>query len=297
MLEDCVCVFGLALIQEVPSPLPATDDVRRLGHAHSAAYQEEQDEDDQDDDDEDEDEEEDEEDDDDEEEKDDEAEQGRHTAATLSSDDHAHSGDLPRDGPSEADAELQIAIPARAEHNNPDAARVTCKKGKIRRHNAHYIPHNRYKLTKLVRGLLEITELPFLILWVYFTFFVVISVFAASRVRYLIWVNAAVAGMLVGIGLNANAYRAVMYKGKPDYGMIIRFFLIPFGVSALSGLTNGLREEFLLVFPKDPIYLTIAVCTPAMVVSTLLLTRLIVLWRSKVPISFKNFLFNFSIFA
>ncbi|PFH31675.1 hypothetical protein BESB_026490 [Besnoitia besnoiti] len=155
-----------------------------------------------------------------------------------------------------------------------------------------YVPYNPYSLSQTTRQLLEFTELPFMILWVYLTYFIVIVALTASKVKKLVWVSAVVAGTLVGVGLNANAYRAIMYRGYPDVGMIVRFFLIPFGVSALSGLTNSLRERFMLVFPKDPVELVIAVACPTVVVCTLMLSRIIILRKHRVPITLRNFLLN-----
>eukprot|EP00922_Rhytidocystis_sp_ex-Travisia-forbesii_P019730 GHVS01029147.1.p1 GENE.GHVS01029147.1~~GHVS01029147.1.p1 ORF type:complete len:145 (+),score=8.63 GHVS01029147.1:124-558(+) len=143
---------------------------------------------------------------------------------------------------------------------------------------------------------MQFTEFPFLILWVYFAYFVVIVALAAPQVRQLVWLNALVAGMLVGMGLNANAYNAIMYKGKLDIGMVIRFFCIPFGVSALSGLTNSLREDFMLVFPKQPVHLAIAVFTPAAVVILLLIVRVITLKCNKVPLTIRNISLNGKIY-
>ncbi|KAL8425014.1 hypothetical protein ACSSS7_008417 [Eimeria intestinalis] len=131
-----------------------------------------------------------------------------------------------------------------------------------RRLKSGYIPYNPYGLSRLTRQLLELTELPFMILWIYFAYFLVIVALTAHKVKSRVWLSALVAGTLVGIGLNANAYRAIMYRGYPDVGIIVRFFLIPFGVSALSGLTHSLREQFLLVFPIDPVELLIAIAVP-----------------------------------
>ena len=75
------------------------------------------------------------------------------------------------------------------------------------------------------------------------------------------------------------------------------FFLIPFGVSALSGLTHSLREDFLLVFPVDPVELLIALTAPTVVVCTLLLSRLLLLRRLQVPITLRNFFLNGCIYS
>ncbi|KEP62642.1 UNVERIFIED_CONTAM: hypothetical protein HHA_295995 [Hammondia hammondi] len=155
-----------------------------------------------------------------------------------------------------------------------------------------YVPYNPYNLSLTTRQLLEFTELPFMILWVYLTYFVVIVALTAPKVRKLVWVSAVVAGALVGVGLNANAYRAIMYRGYPDVGMIVRFFLIPFGVSALSGLTNSLRDRFMLVFPKDPVELIIAVVCPTVVVCVLMISRILILRKHRVPTTLRNFFLN-----
>ncbi|PHJ25792.1 transmembrane protein [Cystoisospora suis] len=164
--------------------------------------------------------------------------------------------------------------------------------GTVKRPKSGYVPYNPYKLSRTTRQLLELTELPFMILWVYLTYFIVIVALTASKVRKLVWVSAVVAGTLVGVGLNANAYRAIMYRGYPDVGMIVRFFLIPFGVSALSGLTNSLRDRFMLVFPKNPVELVIAVACPTVVVCTLMLSRIIILRQHRVPTNLRNFFLN-----
>lgn len=166
-----------------------------------------------------------------------------------------------------------------------------------RRIKSGYIPYNPYGLSRLTRQLLELTELPFMILWVYFAYFVVIVALTAHKVKSRVWLSALVAGTLVGIGLNANGYRAIMYRGYPDVGVIVRFFLIPFGVSALSGLTHSLREQFLLVFPVDPIELLIAIMVPTVVVCSLLLSRIILLYKRKIPIDLRNFFLNGSIYS
>lgn len=166
-----------------------------------------------------------------------------------------------------------------------------------RRLKSGYVPYNPYGLSRLTRQLLELTELPFMILWVYFAYFLVIVALTAHKVKSRVWLSALVAGTLVGIGLNANAYRAIMYRGYPDVGIIVRFFLIPFGVSALSGLTHSLREQFLLVFPVDPVELLIAITVPTVVVCSLLLSRIILLYKRKVPIDLRNFFLNGSIYS
>eukprot|EP00922_Rhytidocystis_sp_ex-Travisia-forbesii_P038320 GHVS01057079.1.p1 GENE.GHVS01057079.1~~GHVS01057079.1.p1 ORF type:complete len:456 (-),score=114.01 GHVS01057079.1:307-1674(-) len=160
-----------------------------------------------------------------------------------------------------------------------------------------YFPSNPYSLPRPIQVLLQFTELPFMILWVYFAYFSVIVVLTAAHVRQLVWLNALVAGILVGIGLNANAYHAIMYRGSIDYGMVVRFFLIPFGVSALSGLTNSLREKFMLVFPKDPAHLTIAIMTPAILVISLLSVRTCALYTRKVPLSMRNLFLNGKVYT
>lgn len=166
-----------------------------------------------------------------------------------------------------------------------------------RRLKSGYIPYNPYGLSRLTRQLLELTELPFMILWVYFAYFLVIVALTSHKVKSRVWLSALVAGTLVGIGLNANAYRAIMYRGYPDVGIIVRFFLIPFGVSALSGLTHSLRDQFLLVFPIDPVELLIAITVPTVVVCSLLLSRIILLYKRKVPIDLRNFFLNGSIYS
>ncbi|CDJ65863.1 hypothetical protein, conserved [Eimeria necatrix] len=166
-----------------------------------------------------------------------------------------------------------------------------------RRLQSGYVPYNPYGLSRLARQLLELTELPFMILWIYFAYFLVIVALTAHKVRSRVWLSALVAGTLVGIGLNANAYRAIMYRGYPDVGIIVRFFLIPFGVSALSGLTHSLREDFLLVFPVDPVELLIALTAPTVVVCSLMLGRVVLLHRLRVPITLRNFLLNGNIYS
>lgn len=147
-------------------------------------------------------------------------------------------------------------------------------------------------LPRRIRGLLEITEIPFMIMWVYLTYWIVIVSLYAHKVKPNVWISAAVAGMLVGIGLNANAYRMIIAKGRIDYGVVIRFFLIPFGVSSLSGITNSLREEFLLVFPRDLSELVISLCLPAIVVSIIVVIRITVLWKLRVKLTFRSLFLN-----
>lgn len=159
--------------------------------------------------------------------------------------------------------------------------------------------------------LLEITEFPFLILWVYGTYWICIVAIAAKDTPSTVWISAAVASVLVGIGLNANAYKCVTvprrrgtirhhrcaralfdlhrYGGdygdvemKIDWGTVIRFFVIPFGVSALSGITNANRHRFLLVFPKDTNLLMLAILIPASIVTFMAMLRIYLLWRLKV---------------
>lgn len=159
--------------------------------------------------------------------------------------------------------------------------------------------------------LLEITEFPFLILWVYGTYWICIVAIAAKDTPSTVWISAAVASILVGIGLNANAYKCVTvprrrgtirhhrcaralfdlhrYGGdygdvemKIDWGTVIRFFVIPFGVSALSGITNANRHRFLLVFPKESNLLMLAILIPASIVTFMAMLRLFLLWRLKV---------------
>jgi len=146
-----------------------------------------------------------------------------------------------------------------------------------------------------VRRLLEITELPFMIMWVYFTYWIIIVSLCASQVRNTVWISAAIAGLLVGIGLNANAYRMIIEHGVIDYGVVIRFFLIPFGVSSLSGMTNSLREQFLLVFPRDPFELAVSICIPAVVISCLVIVRLTLLWKLRIRMTLRVLLLNGSL--
>eukprot|EP00922_Rhytidocystis_sp_ex-Travisia-forbesii_P038319 GHVS01057078.1.p1 GENE.GHVS01057078.1~~GHVS01057078.1.p1 ORF type:complete len:265 (-),score=47.92 GHVS01057078.1:92-886(-) len=160
-----------------------------------------------------------------------------------------------------------------------------------------YIPSNPYELSRGIQILLQFTELPFLILWIFFSYFIVIVILTAAKVRQLVWLNALVAALLVGIGLNANAYHAIMYRGSVDYGMVVRFFLIPFGVSALSGLTNSLRDEFMLVFPKDLSHLTIALLVPSGTVVLLMALRALALRAQKVPLTWRNLLLNGKVYT
>ncbi|EPR57759.1 putative transmembrane protein [Toxoplasma gondii TgCatPRC2] len=197
------------------------------------------------------------------------------------------------------DVEAQ-ALPNGSNLSTTDLCQATAVKsvaGQLPTHIAKrlksgYVPYNPFNLSLTTRQLLEFTELPFMILWVYLTYFVVIVALTAPKVRKLVWVSAVVAGALVGVGLNANAYRAIMYRGYPDVGMIVRFFLIPFGVSALSGLTNSLRDRFMLVFPKDPVELIIAVVCPTVVVCVLMISRILILRKHRVPITLRNFFLN-----
>lgn len=135
------------------------------------------------------------------------------------------------------------------------------------------------KLSLFVYRILYLTELPFLVMWTYATYWTYLVVMYANQVRTMIWLSALVASILVGVGLNANAYEMLSERETIDYGVVARFFVIPFGVSSLSGMTNQLREQFLLVFPRDPIELCVAILLPAFVVSTLFVTRLLVLTR------------------
>lgn len=181
------------------------------------------------------------------------------------------------------------------------------------KYDSRIIPED--PLPKGIQRLLEITELPFMILWVYFVYWIVTVSMTAAHAPSTVWLSAAIASVLVGIGLNANAYRSVTvprrrgsvrhYRHaralfelrkygesldtvdmKIDWGMVIRFFIIPFGVSSLSGLTNSNRENFLLVFPRDPFYLSISILCPAAVVAVLAVLRLFLLWRIQVRWSF-----------
>lgn len=74
--------------------------------------------------------------------------------------------------------------------------------------------------------------------------------------------------------------------------MVIRFFIIPFGVSSLSGLTNSNRDNFLLVFPRDPFYLMLAILCPSIVVTCLAVLRVLLLWHLKVRWSLQVLFLN-----
>eukprot|EP01068_Selenidium_serpulae_P011921 Selendium_serpulae@DN5746_c0_g1_i1.p1 len=148
------------------------------------------------------------------------------------------------------------------------------------------------KLSLFVYRILYLTELPFLIMWTYATYWTYLVAMYASHVRTMIWLSAAVASILVGVGLNANAYEMLSERETIDYGVVVRFFIIPFGVSTLSGMTNQLREQFLLVFPRDPTELCIAILLPTFVVGTLFVSRLIVLTRLPVTRSWSIVLLN-----
>eukprot|EP00917_Polyrhabdina_sp_WS-2016_P004573 GHVP01010479.1.p2 GENE.GHVP01010479.1~~GHVP01010479.1.p2 ORF type:complete len:254 (-),score=28.03 GHVP01010479.1:86-847(-) len=144
---------------------------------------------------------------------------------------------------------------------------------------------------RAVQRLLILTELPFLILLYYLTFWVTIVVFTHPLVPKMVWLTGTIAGVLVGIALNANAYRYV-FGETIDYVTAVRFFLIPFGVSTLTGITNSLRERFIMVFPKDPLQLTISLATPSAVVTFFFLARIVLLWKLSVKWRFRVLFFN-----
>eukprot|EP01057_Protomagalhaensia_wolfi_P004795 Protomagalhaensia_wolfi_Nauph_80__4794@NODE_4_length_7346_cov_85_118106_g2_i0_p8_GENE_NODE_4_length_7346_cov_85_118106_g2_i0NODE_4_length_7346_cov_85_118106_g2_i0_p8_ORF_typecomplete_len125_score7_34_NODE_4_length_7346_cov_85_118106_g2_i040664440 len=56
---------------------------------------------------------------------------------------------------------------------------------------------------------LTATELPALILWAYAIYWTEVCAKVASRAPAQVWHSAVVAGILVGVGLNANAHRAL----------------------------------------------------------------------------------------
>lgn len=139
------------------------------------------------------------------------------------------------------------------------------------------------EISMVTYRILYLTELPFLIMWTYATYWTYLVVMYANQVRTMIWLSAAVAAILVGVGLNANAYEMLSASERIDYGVVIRFFVIPFGVSSLSGMTNQLRDQFLLVFPRDPVELLIAILLPACVVLFLFFSRLLIISQLSVP--------------
>lgn len=77
-----------------------------------------------------------------------------------------------------------------------------------------------------------------------------------------------------------------------DYGMMVRFFLIPFGVASLSGMTHTRPDKFYLVFPRDPFLVALFVFIPTVVVSSLVIIRLSLLYRLNVQFSFKALFLN-----
>eukprot|EP01054_Gregarina_sp_Poly1_P010611 Gregarina_sp_Poly_1__10610@NODE_792_length_6267_cov_148_487258_g580_i0_p6_GENE_NODE_792_length_6267_cov_148_487258_g580_i0NODE_792_length_6267_cov_148_487258_g580_i0_p6_ORF_typecomplete_len161_score12_41DUF1449/PF07290_11/0_22_NODE_792_length_6267_cov_148_487258_g580_i011901672 len=64
-------------------------------------------------------------------------------------------------------------------------------------------------LTGSYRFVLTVTELPFLILWAYAAYWIEVCLHVGHEAPAQVWQSALVAGLLVGLGLNANAYRAL----------------------------------------------------------------------------------------
>eukprot|EP01053_Blabericola_migrator_P011272 Blabericola_migrator_1__11271@NODE_663_length_6971_cov_273_239426_g484_i0_p5_GENE_NODE_663_length_6971_cov_273_239426_g484_i0NODE_663_length_6971_cov_273_239426_g484_i0_p5_ORF_typecomplete_len163_score25_38_NODE_663_length_6971_cov_273_239426_g484_i063396827 len=64
-------------------------------------------------------------------------------------------------------------------------------------------------LSSRYRCILTVTELPYLILWAYAIYWIEVCIKVGGKAPAQIWMSAAVAGLLVGLGLNANAYRAL----------------------------------------------------------------------------------------
>ncbi|KAH0481452.1 MAG: uncharacterized protein KVP18_004791 [Porospora cf. gigantea A] len=198
------------------------------------------------------------------------------------------------------------------------------------------------------------TEAPFLILWTYAVYWLVLVSRTHKGAPTEIWLAAVASGLLVGLGLNANAYR-YLFAPRPrrrsecvetlrrliiavrsrrvtlggcspsspstqlntylhrlsffkavqrprlfprqqdwvfDFGTSLRFFVIPFGISAMSGLTRQHKDDFFLVFPRDPAELIYYLTVPAVVICLLFFLRLGLLLHLKVDWSVSTPLFN-----
>jgi len=254
--------------------------------------------------------------------------------------------------------------------STPSNQEASIKEGRLCYSEPPHIP-----LIRSLKRLLFVTELPFMIMWVYSTYWLTIISLDAKGVPRNVWYAAIVAGILVGVALNANAYKYIvkprsrsrtrelkrleeniestyldstdtelvhrendsqsnanivkmllhyprMFKrgsGKSphkekvwfsknlasmnkffpegvqwslDYGTMIRFFVIPFGVSSLAGVCSYHRDSYYLVFPKDEEKLIISLMVPTVVVTFLFLIRVAVILRIKVQRQLKVFFFN-----
>eukprot|EP00915_Cephaloidophora_sp_WS-2016_P004563 GHVH01006103.1.p1 GENE.GHVH01006103.1~~GHVH01006103.1.p1 ORF type:complete len:461 (+),score=38.79 GHVH01006103.1:328-1710(+) len=65
-------------------------------------------------------------------------------------------------------------------------------------------------LRRTVRRLLQVTEFPFVILWAFFAYWTVILCFSIRDTTRMMWLSALFAGLLVGVALNANAYKYII---------------------------------------------------------------------------------------
>lgn len=99
-------------------------------------------------------------------------------------------------------------------------------------------------------------------------------------------------GFMSGLSTSLQMFFPDGIQWSLDYGTMIRFFVIPFGVSSLAGVTGYHRDVYILVFPKDVKNLIISIFVPTVVVSILFIARILALWTLKVKRRWKVVFFN-----
>lgn len=107
-----------------------------------------------------------------------------------------------------------------------------------------------------------------LVLWCYAVWYgVVLSMYFDASLR--VWLTALGVSFVIGIALNLSVARVA--GGPADRWQTMRLFLMPFCVSSYSSLIKD--RDFLVVVPRDPRALAIAVGSCAMFLAAMWVVR------------------------
>lgn len=99
----------------------------------------------------------------------------------------------------------------------------------------------------------DATTPPMLLLWSYLFYFFATMAFEARKATAMVYENAILVAVVLGVALNASA----MGPGVGVWAYVaespircLRFFLIPFCVSAFSAIVKAAEGDFTLIFPR-----------------------------------------------
>ena len=100
-----------------------------------------------------------------------------------------------------------------------------------------------------------------LLLWGYFTYFLVTLFYESQYASRALILNACLVAAVIGVALNASALGkepVSTYVIESPF-RVLRFFLIPFCVSLFSALVGAAGDEFVSVLPARPRQLAVTV--------------------------------------